>query len=531
MTHVGERGAPVSAAPRTVRSADATRVQIRGSTLLLAGQVFALAANLATQVLLVRYLSKTDYGAFAYGLSVVAIGETVAALGLRRGVSQFMPMYEERGEQGKAAGLLVFSLATVLGVGLAVMLMVIGFRGLIAGSLAGRTEAATLLAILIALVPIHAIEYLLDAVYSVFARPKAILARKYVYAPIMRLLVVGLLVLSGSGVTFVAVGYVTAGVLGIVVYASLLVGVLRAHGLTLPIRSRRLMFPIREVLSYSLPLVTHDISAVLLTSMGTILVGAMRNASEVAQLRAVLPVALTLSYVLASFGVLFAPLASRLRSRGAAEELNQLYWQTAAWTGVFSLPVFLLGSLFAHQLTVFLFGVRYADAADVLAVLTVGYVVTTFAGPNGMLLAVFGEVRFVVWTNIAAVVINVGLSVLLIASYGALGAAIAVSITYVLLNASWQIGLARRTDVRGFDRRYVRLYVLFAAVTAGLAAVQVVLSPPLAIAIVLVVAAWLGVLLGARRLLTLGETFAELSRFPLLRRLVQADEARPGPTP
>lgn len=525
MTQIQERAVATGGTAPPLSSADATRVQIRGSTVLLAGQVFALVANLGTQVLLVRYLSKSDYGVLAYGLSIVSIVETISALGLRRSVSQFVPIYEERGDPARAAGLLVFSFATVLTVGLALTLVVIGLRGVIAGSVIGHGSAATLLAILIALAPLHAMEYLLDAVFSVFARPKAILARKYVYAPVMRLVVVGLLALSGRGVTFVAAGYVAAGVLGIVVYAALLAGVLRAHGLLDLIRARRLRFPVREALSYSLPLVTNDLSGVLLVAAGTVLLAAMRNASEVAELRAVLPVAMTLGYVLATFGVLFAPLASRLRARGDALELNRIYWQTAAWTGLFSFPVFLLGGLFARPLTLFLFGARYAGAASVLAVLVVGSFVSALAGPNGMLLAVHGEVRYVVATNVAAVAVNIALSVVLISAYGALGAALASSAAFVLLNVASQIGIARRTRVSAFDARYLRLYGLMALTSAVLLAVDLLLSPGLGAAVALVLLAWVAVVLGARTSLTVADTFTELARIPLLRRLLRAEEA------
>jgi len=47
---------------------------IRGSSLLFCGRLIGLALNLAVQVLAVRYLSKRDYGAFAYALAVVAMG-------------------------------------------------------------------------------------------------------------------------------------------------------------------------------------------------------------------------------------------------------------------------------------------------------------------------------------------------------------------------------------------------------------------------------------------------------------------------
>jgi O-antigen/teichoic acid export membrane protein len=362
---------------------------------------------------------------------------------------------------------------------------------------------------------------MLDAIYSVFARPRAIMTRKFIYAPLMRLAVVALLALSASGVIFVAAGYVIAGIVGILVYGVLLIRVLRDHGLTAPLRSRRMSFPVQEVVRFSVPMLTHDVSAVLLTTIGTLLLGWMVSADAVAELRAVMPVALTLTYVLGTFGLLFVPLASRLLERHEDEKVNRIYWQTAAWCGVFSLPIFLIGSLFASPLTLLLFGSRYANAAGAMATLMIGSFVTVACGPNVDLLGVYGQVRYVVWTNVAAVAVNLVLSVVLISIAGPLGAALATTLTLLMLNGAWQLGLARRTDVRAFDRAFLPLYLLMAAVTGGLAIVRVLIEPGLAVAVVLIAAAWLVVLVGARRQLELTEIFGDFADLPPLRWLVR----------
>src|SRR5437762_3048681 len=91
----------------------ATRQQIRGSSLLLTGRLLSLAVNFATQVLIVRYLSKTDFGAFAYGLSIVSLGESVALLGLDKAIPRFLPIYQEQGAFGKMFGTLLMAAGTV----------------------------------------------------------------------------------------------------------------------------------------------------------------------------------------------------------------------------------------------------------------------------------------------------------------------------------------------------------------------------------------------------------------------------------
>jgi len=85
---------PVQAppAPAVLSGGEATRRQIRGSSLLLGGRMLSLAVNFATQVLIVRYLSKADFGAFAYGLSIVSLGEALAVLGLDKAIARFLPI-------------------------------------------------------------------------------------------------------------------------------------------------------------------------------------------------------------------------------------------------------------------------------------------------------------------------------------------------------------------------------------------------------------------------------------------------------
>jgi O-antigen/teichoic acid export membrane protein len=508
---------------------DLTRAQIRGSTLLLAGQAFALVANLVVQVLLVRYLSKADFGVFAYALSLLTLGEAMASFGLRRGVGRFLPIYEEGGELDKVAGTIVFAIATVLCLGLAFVLIVISLGDVVLESFSGDEAASTVIAVLILLAPIQAIANLLDGVFAVFTRPRAIVLRKFVYTPVMRLAMVLVLTLSGAGVIPFAIGYTVIGAAGTLVYGALLVPTLRQGNVWQRMRPGRMTLPMRELLSFTVPLLTNDLAFAFINAVGGIMLGLLAGAQDVAELRAVVPVAMTMSYVLSSFGLLFVPLASRLFARSDADELNRLYWQTAAWTTVLSYPVFIVSVGLAHPLTVLLFGDRYADSAPLLAVLALGRFITAAAGPNGVLLAVYGQVRYLVATNMVAIVTSVALSVALIPPFGAMGAAIAATATLAVFNAVWQVGLARRTDVHGFHPQYAGVYVSILVATAAFFAAKVILSPPLAGEIALAALACVGVLLVTRRHLALAETFPELARLPLARLLTGTRPVRSGP--
>jgi len=332
--------------------------------------------------------------------------------------------------------------------------------------------------------------------------------------------VVLLLAAAGSGVVFLASGYLVAGAIGLAIYGSMLVRVLRERELWSHFRRRSVRFPVREVLSFTVPLLTNDVTNALLLASGGVILGLLAGAQDVADLRAVLPVAMTMSYVLVSFGLLFVPLASRLFARGGWQELDGLYWQTTLWTTVLSFPVLATCVILAEPLTTLLFGERYADSAPVLAVLALGQFVNAAGGQNGVLLGVFARVRYIMLANLAAVAVNVALVFALIPPYEAVGAAVAMAATLVLLNAVRQVGVARLTEVRGLAAEYLPVYAVVAGTaTLGLA-VELLLSPPLAVGVGLVVLACVAVFAAARSQMRLTETFPELARLPLLGRVL-----------
>ncbi len=77
----------------------------RGSTLLVFGKFIGLILDLSTQILIVRALSRTEFGAFAFALSVASLAATVALLGLDKTISRFVPLYEEHGDDRRLTGL------------------------------------------------------------------------------------------------------------------------------------------------------------------------------------------------------------------------------------------------------------------------------------------------------------------------------------------------------------------------------------------------------------------------------------------
>ncbi len=502
--------------PAITTTGQATKKNLRGSTLLLSGRVIAMAANFVVQILIVRYLSKSDYGAFAYAWSLVDLGSSLTVFGFDKTITRFIPTYQEKGEYQKVFGSIIMMVSTVFSLSFFLILLVFGLRGWIAESFISDQLAVRLLLLLIFLVPIQALDGLLVGMLAVFSRPSSIFFRRYVLGPSLRLLVVLLLILFRSNVYFLSIGYIATGALGITIYYGILIRDLRRQELWKHFNIQKIKFPIKEIFRFSTPLLTSNFVFILRTQLVIVLIGYFRNTLDVAAYRAVQPVADLNTIVIQSFALLFMPTMARMLAKKDQEAIDDLYWQNAVWITVISFPIFLLTFSLAQPLTLLLFGERYADSGWIMAMLAFGYYFNAALGFNADTLRIHGRLRYTVIVDFVSMFISLILSLILIPRYGAMGAAIGTCGTLVLYNILNHVGLKFATKINLFQWRYLRVYASIVLATLGLAALQRWLVLPIYVGVILAGLISLGVLLMNRAVLNLEHTFPELLRFRLI---------------
>ncbi|MBA2631481.1 MAG: oligosaccharide flippase family protein [Chloroflexi bacterium] len=494
-------------------------LHIRGSALLLGGRLFALALGLVTEVVLVRSLSKEDFGAFAWALSIVSLGASLAAFGFDKAVGRFVAIYQER-QTDRVGGVIVLMAMTIVLIGGFIVIGGFILHGAMRQSGWVDEAAAGLLLIVIGLVPLRALDALLISLLAMFASPMSILVRRYLLAPGLEFAVVAVAAVVGAGVATIAVGYVIAALIGLVVAGAVLARAFARSGI-LHSMPRRADLPVREVFAYAIPLLSSDFVFVLRGSLMVIMLEALHSTAEVATFRAVLPVARTNLIVLQTFAVLFTPAAARFFARGRHSDLNALYWQSAGWIAVATLPVLLLSFSLAGPVTVLLFGESYADAGAVLAVLAVGYYFNAAMGFNSLTLRIVGVVRYIFLADLVTIVVILPIGYLLISSFGALGAAISLSTTLVLQNVIYHAALHRKAGVDLLPRVHLRTYVIVTIAAGCLFVIQLFLRPPIAAGLLAAALTAGTVLYVSRKALNVPEIFPELMRVPGLRWLLR----------
>jgi O-antigen/teichoic acid export membrane protein len=499
---------------------DATRKQIRGSSLLLAGKLLSLGMNFVSQVLIVRYLATSDYGAWAYALSIVSFCQSFAALGLDRAVTRFVPIYHEKEEYGKLFGTILLVIGSILLTALVTITAFYFAPEQLADLMAKNRQSLVLLFILIFLVPVEAIDGVLVGLFASFSSPRAIFFRKHVLGPGLKVGVVLLLILRKTGVAFLAYGYLTASALGIVIYLWVLVRLWQKQGLWQRLQLKTIVLPIKEIFSFTIPMMTSDLLAALMNSASVFLLGYFHNTAEVAFFRVALPAADMNKTVMMSFALLYTPLAARMFAKEDYAGINDLYWRTAVWMAVLTFPIFAITFSMAQPLTVFLYGARYEQSGVIMALLSLGYYFNAALGFNGLTIKILGKLRYVVTINFLAALTSIVLNLLLIPRYGALGAAISMSATMIAHNIFKQVGLRLVAGINLFDRKYFSFYLLIAASAFAMLGLQYLTASNIYVALALAGLVCLFVLAVSKKNLCVAETFPELLKLPLMRKLL-----------
>ena len=503
--------------------------QVRGSALLLVGRVIAMGMGLVIQLLLVRLLTKDDYGAFAWGLSVVTLVQAFVPLGLDRVDTRFLAVADEEGDDRRVVGVLVGETAVILATGTTAFLVVLFLHERLAGGLAPSPLAADLLVLLVLLAPLGAIDAMVLNTFATFARPRAVFFRRYVLEPGLRLSAIVLVFALGRSVVGLAFAYVLASTFGVVLYVVMVVRLLSGMGVLAALHGR-IVVPMRELIVQGFPLLTSTLVYATTNALPALVLGAVSTAAAVADLRAVQPVASLSLAASTAFAVLYLPMAARMWTRGQHLPLRLSYWRTGLWVALASYPALLIGTSFADTTTVTLLGQRYSSSAPLMVISAVGFWFQGATGFSAQVLVVADRRRFLLGANLASLALGGITALLLIPDHGAAGAAITMSVTLVGASVFRQLGL-HGLSPGVVDRMVAGPYVVMVLVALGLAGAEHFLQLHFVAAIVVSLVVSSAVVLYTVPLLDVRHTFPELLRIPVAGSLLEWAATRRAPDP
>ncbi len=136
---------------------------------------------------------------------------------------------------------------------------------------------------------------------------------------------------------------------------------------------------------------------------------------------------------LLSLNTVFAPMIAELHSKGELEALESMFKVVTKWTITFSLPIFLIVSLFSPYLMA-LSGASFIGAWPLVIGLSVGNMLGAATGAVGAMLLMTGHNKLSFLNSLTAIIVNVILGIILTPRFGAMGTAISTGLALCVLN-------------------------------------------------------------------------------------------------
>jgi O-antigen/teichoic acid export membrane protein len=403
---------------------DASLVKItKGTGIAFTGSLAALFLAFIARLIIARYGTEADYGVFSLAFVILNICAVIAALGLQEGVTRSIAYARGQNDNQRIQKLIPASIQFALIAGIALGIIVFFTSDIIASGVFHDAALAVPLKIFAFAIPFFTLIYVFVSVFRGFDDVKPAVYFRDILRNLLLLLFllpVILLHLPFNHVFYAHLAAMVISCVALILYAP--------KRLPVPVGLRTALSanPVAgQLLSFSLPLLGIAVLHLIIAWTDTLMLGAMRSSVDVALYNAAHPLAQFISSPLVAMLSIYMPVASGLYAQGSMAEMRRNFSVLTKWLCSATLPLFFIIFLFPETVLAFLFGTSYAPAATALKILSVGYIVNNFLGPNGATLIAMGQVRFIMWVTLASAVLNVGLNLALIPPFGIEGAAIA----------------------------------------------------------------------------------------------------------
>lgn len=448
---------------------DSTIENLAGSGgIVLFGVVFQLGLGFLARVLIAQLLGRIDYGAVALGYTLLTFASLVVVVGTDAGVGRYLPRFDD---PERRRGVLVSAYQIVVPASALLSLAGVVLAEPFATFVFDKPALAPVIRVFGLAIPFAAFVRLTVGSARGMQQSLPRVCIQNVVLPLARFALIAAALLLGFRAVGIAWAY--AGAYGVA--TALSVYYLVKHTPLFADAAPASMHG--KLLAFSIPLMMTATMDNLFHNVDTFLLGALVSTGKVGVYDAVYRVGQLLTVVLTSFGFLFMPVISEAHSAGGLDEMRRLYQVVSKWIVFATLPIFLVIAFFPGVVIGLTFGPEFRSGAIALVVLAVGFFVTAAAGPNGNALTAIGKPRTLMYDNLAVVAVNVVLNLVLIPRYSILGAAIATTAGYLVMDGLYLVQLYRATGIHPFRREMV----LPAATALGLwAALTFALRPVVA---------------------------------------------------
>ena len=423
-----------------------------GTSIVLIGTLVSMFFEFLSRILIIRSTSTAEYGIFALALVILNIAVIIATLGLQDGATRQIAYHRGRGDLERVYSTVVSSLELTAVAGVVCGIVMYAAAGLLA-DVFGMPQLGGVVRIFAVGVPFFAGIRVLVAVYRGFGSVKERVYFNDLMQFSLRIVMLAVVMYLGLSFGWVIFAYLMPIVLTGLLFAGYTVRRFPA--------AKASFVPVRwELLVLSVPLLIVGVLGLFTNWFSTIALGYYTTSEVVGLYNGAVPVAQLISIVLISMNFMYMSITSQLYTRRLMDEMKRSYAILTKWMFSLTLPGFMLVFLFPGEVLSVLFGAEYVEAAVALQILSLGFVIHTFLGPNGATLIVLGKTRLAMLFSIITVSMCVILNVILVPHFSMTGAAIASALSLTVTNIMASMAIYKYSGIHPFRWNYIKPVII-----------------------------------------------------------------------
>ena len=427
-----------------------TKKVVKGGSIFFAGSIFGQGINFALHILLARMLGSGSYGLYALGHSAVTITSRFSMLGLQNGVVRFVSLYNGIGDTKKVKGTLVSAFAGATTFSIVISILLFTFSDSISVELFNKSNLSNVLRVFSISLPFCVLMTMVSYSARAFQAMKYEVGVSNISFPILNLISVSVAFLLG----FKLLGAIYAFLIS--AFSSFLLGLYFIKRIFPEVIELQPSYEFRRLLRFSAPVFLIGFSYVILSHIDRIMIGYFMNSSDVGIYNAAVNIVLLAELILSSVNAIFSPIISDLYNRNKLKELENLFKISTRWIFTLTLPVILIMIISSKEILGSSFGVGFTDGWIVLVTLSVSKIITTGTGSVGFILQMTGKQDIELVNTVITVMMNIGLNIWFIQSYGVFGAALATGISLTVINIAKLIEVYKLIGIQPYNRKYIK---------------------------------------------------------------------------
>jgi len=303
----------------------------KGTGIIFIGTIIGMLLGFVGRVIIVRYITQSEYGIFSLALVLMSIFAMISTLGLQSGVARQIAYFRGEKDSEKVSGFVKSSIQIALVASIFFSVFLFFVSDIISVKAFHSPELSSPLKIFAIAIPFSVLIVIFTSIFQGFDRAAPNVYFQNILRNVLLLLLLGIVILFGLSFIDVVYAYLASIALTCIAFA-----VYAAKKLSIYVKGEKNTNANslrKELLFFSLPLLAVSILGMVMTWTDTLMLGYFKTLDAVGLYNAALPLANLIPVVLTSMLFLYVPIASQLYSQNLIGEMRRNY---AILTYVFS---------------------------------------------------------------------------------------------------------------------------------------------------------------------------------------------------